>query len=269
MDPMRLAQHARDLAHALDQDGHYRELGFRDRTRDCSFTRAPDGPGVMTVHFTAEAAEHYAVVFDACARPVTGPDGSPDPRSPGQRRHDALLDLAQAAMRTNQLPAAGGVTATIVLTMTADTYASGMGTAMTGHGYTVPADVAKTWAGPEARFLAVLLSKTKRVEAYSSTQRLFTEQQRLALTARDKGCTFPGCDRPPGWCQAHHVIEYQAGGPTSVDNGTLLCGYHHRSFDQLGWTVDMRDGTPWWTPPRWIDPDQRPIRNTAHDHCRR
>jgi hypothetical protein len=64
------------------------------------------------------------------------------------------------------------------------------------------------------------------------------------------------------------VVEYRTGGPTSVDNGTLLCGHHHRSFEQAGWAVAIVDGTAWWTPPTWIDPQQRPVRNTAHDHCR-
>src|SRR5690242_6034514 len=102
--------------------------------------------------------------------------------------------------------------------------------------------------------IAVLVRDAKRIEAYSSTQRCFSEHQRLALTARDRGCTFPGCDRPPGWCQTHHVIEYRTGGATTVDNGVLLCGHHHRSFEQAGWTVEISNGQPWWTPPRWIDP---------------
>src|SRR4051794_25380594 len=76
---------------------------------------------------------------------------------------------------------------------------------------------------------------------------------------------FPGCDRPPGWCQTHHVLEFRNGGPTTVDNGVLLCGHHHRTFEHAGWTIHIIDGQPWWTPPRWIDPHQRPVRNTAHD----
>ncbi len=268
VDPLLLGRHAHDLAQALDQDGQYREIGYRERLRDCTLTRRPDGSGVMTVHFTAEAAETYAVVFDALAAPAPAAEGVPDPRTPGQRRHDALLDLARIAISTDGLPTAGGTAATIVLTMDAEAYATGHGTATTGHGYAVPADVAKRWAGPEARMIGVLLSRTDRIEAYSTTQRCFTEQQRLALTARDRGCTFPGCDRPPGWTQAHHVVEYRTGGPTSVDNGTLLCGHHHRSFEQAGWAVAIVDGTAWWTPPTWIDPQQRPVRNTAHDHCR-
>jgi len=66
----------------------------------------------------------------------------------------------------------------------------------------------------------------------------------------------------------HHLIEYRTGGPTSVDNGTLRCGDHHRSFESaLGWFVNMHDGLAWWTPPRWPDPHQQPITSTAHDRC--
>jgi hypothetical protein len=267
LDPVQLARYARGLVDRLDQDGQYQELDYQQRRRELRIFDRPDGSCRIEGSCTAEAAEHLRVFFDACAKPVRGPDGSPDPRSAGQRRHDALLELVQMAMRTDQLPNAGGMTATIVLTMDAEAFATGVGTATTGHGYAVPADVAKRWAEPEARMIAVLLRDAKRVEAYSSTQRCFSEQQRLVLTARDKGCTFPGCDRPPGWTQAHHVIEYAAGGQTRVDNGTLLCGHHHRSFEAAGWAVHIRDGSAWWTPPRWIDADRTPIRNTVHDHC--
>lgn len=58
--------------------------------------------------------------------------------------------------------------------------------------------------------------------------------------------------------------EWSTGGPTDLDNMILLCGHHHRSFEQAGWIVDIRDGVPWWTPPAFLDPDQRPIRNTLH-----
>ena len=63
------------------------------------------------------------------------------------------------------------------------------------------------------------------------------------------------------------MLEYRNGGPTAVDNSVLLCGHHHRSFAQSGWTVDILDGLPWWTPPRWLDPDQNKVHNTARDHC--
>jgi hypothetical protein len=51
-----------------------------------------------------------------------------------------------------------------------------------------------------------------------------------------------------------------------LDNLTLLCGHHHRSFDQAGWTCRMTDGVPHWLPPPWQHPDQTPRVNTAHHH---
>ncbi len=64
---------------------------------------------------------------------------------------------------------------------------------------------------------------------------------RRALVARDQGCRFPGCDRPPGWCDAHHVHHWTRGGSTDLRNLLLLCSHHHRLLHQPGWTVH-RDG---------------------------
>ena len=53
-----------------------------------------------------------------------------------------------------------------------------------------------------------------------------------ALVARDKHCTHPGCDRPPGFCEAHHIIYWTQGGATNLENLKLLCWYHHRQQHQ-------------------------------------
>ena len=133
----------------------------------------------------------------------------------------------------------------------------------TGHGALLGLDAARSLLG-DAQIHPVLLGSLKRIHAYGDTHRLFTPGQRLAMIARDHGCSFPGCTVGPAWCQAHHITPYAHGGPTSVDNGTLLCGYHHRYFDQLGYTCVLVNGVPHWLPPRWADPTRTPIRNTAH-----
>jgi hypothetical protein len=88
--------------------------------------------------------------------------------------------------------------------------------------------------------------------------RLIPASIRRALIARDGGCAFPGCDRPPGWCDAHHRIHWADGGDTAVCNLVLLCGHHHDSCHAGGWTINFIDGRPWFIPPAWIDSTQQP-----------
>lgn len=51
---------------------------------------------------------------------------------------------------------------------------------------------------------------------------------RRAVAIRDSHCRFPRCDRPHGWCDAHHVMHWADGGPTALQNLVLLCRPHHR-----------------------------------------
>jgi hypothetical protein len=87
---------------------------------------------------------------------------------------------------------------------------------------------------------------------------------RRAVADRDKGCTFPGCERPPKHCQAHHVVEWRDGGATAVENLALLCGRHHRIVHHTDWEIRMTDGHPEFLPPRYVDPERRPRTNLVH-----
>jgi hypothetical protein len=49
-----------------------------------------------------------------------------------------------------------------------------------------------------------------------------------ALVGRDRHCTAPSCDRPPGMCEAHHIWHWANGGPTNLENLKLLCWFHHK-----------------------------------------
>jgi hypothetical protein len=98
--------------------------------------------------------------------------------------------------------------------------------------------------------------------ALGRTRRIATRGQTMALIAREGGCSFPGCDHPPQWCDRHHILDWIDGGPTDLDNMTLLCRYHHTHFLQKGWSCRINDdGLPEWIPPRWIDPQQQPQLN--------
>lgn len=264
-DPQQLAQHARQLCAALDQDGLLREYDYRVRNRSLDLHVRVDGSSSLRAELTAEATERLLTQLDVLGRPLPAVDGVPDSRSATQRRHDGFTAMLRLVERAELLPDCAGVSATLVLTMDADTYATGEGLATTGHGYRIPADRAKGWLSAETKIIAVLLSKTKGIEAYSSTQRIATEQQRLALLARDQGCIAPGCDAPLLWTEAHHVTDWKDTRRTCVDDLTLLCGRNHEDLIAAGYTVRMIHGRPWLVPPKWIDPEQKPVRNTLHD----
>ncbi|MFO7590089.1 MAG: DUF222 domain-containing protein [Acidimicrobiia bacterium] len=67
--------------------------------------------------------------------------------------------------------------------------------------------------------------------------RLVSPTQRRALVVRDGGCTAEGCDRPPEWCDAHHVVHWIDGGLTEVSVLTLLCSLHHRLVHEGKWEI--------------------------------
>jgi hypothetical protein len=87
---------------------------------------------------------------------------------------------------------------------------------------------------------------------------------RRALVARDQGCAFPGCDRPPSWCDAHHCVYWSRGGPTALGNLCLLCAHHHDAVHHDGWEIEMIEGLPWFIPPPIIDIEQRPRQHTRY-----
>ena len=91
-----------------------------------------------------------------------------------------------------------------------------------------------------------------------------TPAQVRALKVRDGGCTFPGCDRPGAWTDAHHVRRRRHGGPTDLRNLVLLCRHHHRVAHRADWSVELTDDG--WT--RWTTPDGRTRWGQRHHRLR-
>ncbi|MEB0005098.1 HNH endonuclease signature motif containing protein, partial [Cryobacterium sp. RTC2.1] len=87
-------------------------------------------------------------------------------------------------------------------------------------------------------------------------RRYFNRAQRRAITARDGGCIIPGCKAPAHWAEVHHVKPWAKDGPTNVDNGVLLCWFHHHTIDTSGWEIRMVKGSPQVRAPGLIDPQR-------------
>jgi hypothetical protein len=101
---------------------------------------------------------------------------------------------------------------------------TGIGTTTTGHD--LPAAAVRRLAC-DADLIATILGTPSEVLDLGRRFRLATPAQHRALCTRDHGRTFPGCTRPPTWCDAHHITHWADGGPTNPDNLTLLCQRHH------------------------------------------
>jgi hypothetical protein len=264
-DPHTLATLGERIVAYYDPDGPVEQVQHREKQRGLTVQQRVDGSSKLTGELTAEATELLLLHLDALAKPKVGPDGVKDPRSAGQRRHDALLEALKLNVRARQLPTVAGVTATVVMTMTVEQYETRRGLARTGHGALIPVPEAMRMAANEYRLMNVVLDKTKGITAYSSLQRLHTEQQRLALAAVDGGCTFPDCSTPAPWCEIDHVIDHAHGGPTRVDLAVLACRYDNNNRKHQGWRSTRINGRAAWIPPKWIDPAQKPRYNHLHD----
>ena len=263
VNPDQLAVLTRTVRACLDPDGVLVSERDQERRRHTTLTMLPDGSGRLQPQLTAEATAVWQTILDTLSRPVPDSDtGEPDRRSPAQRRHDALADAGRRLLRAGTLPDAGGTPATVLVTLTVDQLEARTGVVTTAHGGLISVRQALQIAA-EADIVPVVVGDASGVLGYGLSRRTASIGQRRALAARDGGCSFPGCDRPPDWCETHHVIAWADGGRTDIENLTLLCGFHHREHHKRGWSCHMSNGIPHWRPPRWIDPIQTPRRNTT------
>ncbi|HEY5783995.1 MAG TPA: DUF222 domain-containing protein [Microlunatus sp.] len=198
------------------------------------------------------------------ASAATSHDDEPPPadrRTTGQKRIDALSDLIALAYRSAQLPDHGGDTTQITVTVPYDVLTGELGPGMLDNGQSLTPETVRRMCCT-ARILPAVLGGHGQVLDVGRARRLISGGVRQALAVRDGGCAFPGCDRPPAWCEGHHITHWAAGGPTNLDNSVLLCAFHHRTIHHGDWTVRIAaDRLPEFIPPTWIDPTQRPRRH--------
>ena len=177
-----------------------------------------------------------------------------------QKMGHAFIELV-GHLPTEALPKAGGLAATVAVTIDIDDLRTGQGTATNTSGTTTSAAHAQRLAC-NAHLVALYLDSESKVLDHGTARRLYDRHQRLALAVRDQGCVWPGCDRPPAWCEAHHLNFWSEDGPTDLDNAALVCHFHHFLLHEGEWTARMADdGVVEIIPPARVDPDRVPRRH--------
>lgn len=191
--------------------------------------------GEGLTRFTIDAPDAAAATLDGIltsklAAPTPSVDENglevADPRSAGQRQFDALMTVVNRGL-SNPGAAPSTARASVLLLIPFDPdQGAPSGVAHTPTGLLIgernagklscSADITPVWVGPGNEPLAL-----------GHTARCASPGQFKALVVRDEHCTFPGCSRPPQWCDVHHLTWWSRGGRTDVDQMALLCEQHH------------------------------------------
>jgi hypothetical protein len=185
-----------------------------------------------------------------------------DARSSSQSLVDTVTDLIRIGAAAPGMPKLNGAAPTVNVHVGAGDLASGTGAAWVD-GLVDPLPVAVVeQLLCHADVIPTVLGSNGRILQHGKTRRVFSASQNRALAVRDGGCIWPLCDRPPSWCETHHVEPWSSAthppGRTDTDNGVLLCHFHHSHLHRSSWTLTMIDGAPHIIPPTWIDTSRTP-----------
>ncbi|QNO37955.1 DUF222 domain-containing protein [Protaetiibacter sp. SSC-01] len=277
LDVDRLRTRARVLRDELDVAGVALRERRRHEARSLRVYRQPDGMSRLVWLMDPETAAVVTEVYDRVTSPkLGGPrfvDAAQlerargverDPRSAEQLASDAFTELLRVGHTADPSLLLGEGAPAVRVLVTATDLAAGTGVAFL-EGQTAPVSIATA-----ERHICVagarhiVFDAEKRPLDLGRTTRLYTRKQRIALHARDGGCMFPGCERPPSWTESHHIRHYvRDGGGSDIDDGISLCRHHHRLVHDQGWEFRHRvhEGAIRYEliPPRTIGRQQRPI----------
>ena len=253
------AAHARSIRDELDAENVARREQEQRDARYLSITPRSDGMFNVRGLLDAESAAVLTTATDAIIAPRRGGPRfvdkakaeqqkrweSEDTRTIPQMMVDALVDLVSIAVKTDDGVALTGGKGSVRVHVTAQTLIDGIGPAhFEGNPDLIsPATVQRFSCNTDT--VMVDFDSGFAIDV-GWDQRLFTKKQRIALAARDGGCMFPGCDRPPSYTEAHHINEWAADhGRTDTADGILLCRHHHMLLHNNGWAI-TRTGTTYF-----------------------
>ena len=245
LGPEDTATAVRQWVAGIDPDGSLDDAAGQPRI----FRMAVSAHGriYLSGHLDGVGGEYLHTALEAL---INGHRPAGDLRTHGQRMGDALVELARRALRAGDLPRVRGAAAQIRVTIDWFALCATRGTPGVAGG-TLP------FTGPicpeTARRLACdagvvrLLTDPHGLPLdVGHDQRSATAAIRRAIELRDGHCVFTGCTAPASWCDIHHVQHWAHGGPTSCDNGALLCERHHTAVHEGRFSITRDPGTARW-----------------------
>ena len=263
-DPKELARLGRHLRHVLDSEETLADDEEHQRDQQVlEIRQRRDGGSDLRGSLGAELTAELLSQLQPLAAPRPAADGSRDRRTVGQRNADALAELLRRSAIAGTTPARHGSRATITITMALETLERRLGAPGANLDWSGPISAATARRlACDAHLVPVVLGSQGEPLDVGRASYPVTQAIWRALVARDGGCGFDDCGRPPEWTEAHHLRHWADGGGTSVENCGLFCDFHHRKVHHDGWDVELVDGVINVIPPPWVDPERRPRPNT-------
>ncbi len=191
----------------------------------------PEVGAVLVRALEAAREALYARARAATAAPVEA-----DRPTHGQQQADALALVAETALQHGLEPGPGSERYQVVVHVDAAALADPdqPGQSALEDGVRVSAGTSRRLACDASR-VVMRHDPEGQVLDVGRRTRTIPPALRRALQARDRGCRFPGCG--VRHTQGHHLHHWANGGPTTLDNLSLLCRRHHRAVHEEGYRI--------------------------------
>ena len=252
VDADRLFVLARELRDELDAAGIVdRERAARE-AREFRLNRLPDGTVRIVWRLDPIEGSVLSEVYDRATSPRRGGPRfvsdeqraqriADDPRTTEQLASDVFYGLvtAGAEVEPSQLLGRGAPAVRVTITERELIARTSHGRLQSGQ-VPVSIETVERLACTQGTIPVVFDSHGQPLDV-GRERRLFTPRQRIALEERDGGCRWTGCERPPSWCEAHHIEHWARDhGRTDVADGVLLCKHHHLLLHDHHWEIERR-----------------------------
>jgi hypothetical protein len=213
--------------------------------RSLVIARLLDGRVTGRFELDAVGGEKVQAALEALVQ-ADRPSG--DLRTRAQQLGDGLVQLADNALASGDLPILRTVKPHVIVTIPLDDLAdpaTGPGAGDTGFGATISAARAR-WLACDGSIIRIAIGPEGQPLDLGRTKRVVPPHLRRAVEQRDRSCVFAGCQAPSHWCDVHHLLHWIFGGETSLENSALLCERHHTKVHH-GFRVERPPDGRWRT----------------------
>lgn len=202
--------------------------------------------GLVSLRGTLDAQGGAAVL--TALEPLAKRDGKDDFRRKDRRLADALVEHAMHSLDTAH--GGSGLRPHLQVTTTLEILLGRTGAPAADLEFSLPISAtAVERIACDCNVTRILLGSDSAVIDVGRSRRVISPSTRRALKARDRGCVWPGCDRPAGWTSGHHLLHWARGGATDLRNLVLLCHRHHWMVHEGGWQIARVDDQVRTIPP--------------------